>query len=66
MAKESANGSGPAGERSNGADPLNADENDNFERFERLTRKLVNTPKSEVDKRLQQAKRKKRATVRFQ
>jgi hypothetical protein len=63
MATESANGSDPA-ERSNGADPLNADENENFERFERLTRKLVNTPKSEVDKRLEQAKRKKRAPAR--
>ncbi len=61
MAQESVNGSEPT---RSGADPLKDDDGaaNAFERFEQMTRKLVNTPKSEVDERLERAKRQKRAT----
>ena len=65
MAKQSANGSGPAERASrNGSEPDDdPDTGTAFERFERLTRKVVNTPKSAVDKQLaERAKREKRAT----
>lgn len=64
MAQESANGSKPADAPPSGNDPDPADNGEGtpFQRFERLTRKLVSVPKTEVNQRLEQAKRKKRAT----
>jgi hypothetical protein len=64
VASESFNGGDPAKGPSNGSEP-DADEDGGgtaFERFERLARKVVNTPKSELDEQLDRAKREKRAT----
>ena len=61
MARESSNGGDPASQPSKNGGAPEADEDDGaaFERFERLTRKLVNTPKSEVDEQLEREKRRK-------
>jgi hypothetical protein len=64
VARESSNGGDPASQPSKNGSAPDADDDTGtaFERFERLTQKLVNTPKSEVDERLERAKREKRAT----
>jgi hypothetical protein len=47
-----------ATETSNGSEPADADTSTPFERFERLTKHIVNVPKTELDEKLGQEKRK--------
>jgi hypothetical protein len=53
MADESSNGTGRTD-----ADPLTP-----FERFERLTKEIINVPKTELDERRKQVKRRIRRTT---
>ena len=67
MARESSNGGDPASQPPKNGGASETDEDGGgtaFERFERLTRKLVNTPKSEVDEQLERAKRQKHEPTR--
>lgn len=41
----------------NGSDPASSDSATPFERFERLTRRLVSVPKEEIDKQRKKASR---------
>ncbi len=61
MAQESANGSDPSnGASPNGSDPLGANDQTPFERFEHLTREILSAPKAELDKRREKVKRPQR------